>query len=119
MLSQTPPRFVSCRVLAAGRGAALPVARGHCWLPHDPDYRVNCNTPRADDSASVPPDSVTMLSPLNKPVYVFSNVIVGHAARVHASAGPAVTVRPDNANAPLHMLQSTRVDSRSVAMVKV
>ncbi len=97
----------------------MPVARGHGWLSHDPDYRVNCKTPRADDSASVPPDSVTMLSPLNKPVYVFSNVIVGQAARVHASAGPAVMVRPDNANAPLHVLQSTRVDRRSVPIVKV
>jgi hypothetical protein len=84
-----------------------------------PDYRVNRNTPRADDSTSVPPDSVTVLSPLNKLVYTSPNVIVRQAACVHASNGPAVRVCPDNANAPLHRLQSTRVDSRLSAMVKV
>ncbi len=61
------------------------------------------------------PDSVMVLSPLSKLVYVFSNAIVGHAARVHANAGPAVSDGPDNANPPLHMLQSTRVESRPSA----
>jgi hypothetical protein len=45
--------------------------------------------------------------------------MVGHAARVHASAGPAVSVCPDNENVPPHMLQSARVDRRPSAKVSV
>jgi hypothetical protein len=78
-------------------------------------YRANRITPRLDDNTSVLPDSVRLLSPLNKRVYAFSNAIVGHAARVHANAGPAVKVWPDSANAPLQTLQSTRVESRPSA----
>jgi len=114
-----PPRFACGPVLAAGTGPP-------CLRPADTvgrrttsDYRVNRKTPRADDSTSVPPGRVTVVSPLNKLVYAFPNVMVGQAARVHASTGPAVRVCAENANAPLHMLQSTRVDSRSAAMVKV
>ena len=59
-----------------------------------------------DDSTSVPADTVAVLSPLNKLVYTFSNAMVGHAARVHAIAGPAVSVCPDTVNAALHELQS-------------
>jgi hypothetical protein len=55
-------------------------------------YREKRNTPRADDNTSVSPDSVTVLSPLRSVVYVISNAMVGHAARVHASAGPTVRV---------------------------
>jgi hypothetical protein len=55
-------------------------------------YRAKRKTPRLDDNTSVLPDSVMVLSPLSKPVYAFSNAIVGHAARVHANAGPAVSV---------------------------
>jgi hypothetical protein len=78
-------------------------------------YRTKRNTPRLDDNTSVLPDSVMLLSPLSRLVYVFSKAIVGHAARVHANAGPAVSVWPDNANPPLHTLQSTRVESRPSA----
>jgi hypothetical protein len=67
----------------------------------------------------VPPDSVTELSPLNNEVYAFSKALVEQAARVHASAGPAVKVCPDSTNAPLHMLQSARVDRRPSANVNV
>ena len=117
-VSQTPPRFaVACSPPPKGSPCVRPADTGGRRTTSD--YRVNRNTPRADDSTSVPPDSVTMLSPLNKSVYLSPNIIVGQAARVHASTGPAVRVCPDKANAPLHMLQSTRVDSRSVAMVKV
>jgi len=45
--------------------------------------------------------------------------MVGHAARVHASVGPAVSVCPDKANGPPHMLQSARVERRPSAKVKV
>ena len=82
---------------------------------HALGYRVNRNTPRADDNTSVLPDIVMVLSPLSTLVYAFSNAIVGHAARVHANAGPTVRVSPDSANPPLHMLQSTRVESRPSA----
>ena len=82
-------------------------------------YRVKRNTPRSDDNTSVPCESVTELLPPSKLVYAFSNAMVGHAARVHASAGPAVSVCPDSANAPLHVLQSTRVDRRPSASVSV
>jgi hypothetical protein len=43
--------------------------------------------------------------------------MVGHAAAVHASKGPAVSVCPDNENVPLHLLQSSRVDRRPSAKV--
>ena len=82
-------------------------------------YRVKPKTPRAEDNTSMPSDRVTALSPPSKPVYAFSNAIVGHAALVHASPGPAVKVRPDNANPPLHTLQSTRVDRRPSVSVRV
>jgi hypothetical protein len=75
-------------------------------------YRENRNTPRADDNTKVLPDSVTLLSPLSRPVYMLSNAMVGHAARVHANAGPAVSVSPDSRNVPLQMLQSARVERR-------
>ena len=45
--------------------------------------------------------------------------MVGHAARVHASVGPAVSVCPDDANGPPHPLQSARVDRRPSAKVSV
>jgi hypothetical protein len=39
---------------------------------------------------------------------------------VHGSAGPAVSsVRPEIVNAPLQVLQSTRVESRPLARFKV
>jgi hypothetical protein len=82
-------------------------------------YRVKRSVPRGDDSTSVPPDNTTELSPASNRVYSFSNAIVGHAARVHASAGPAVSVSPARANVPPQVLQSTRVDSRPSAKVKV
>jgi hypothetical protein len=82
-------------------------------------YRLKRNTPRTDDNTSVSLDSVTALSPPSNSVYALSNAIVGHAARVHANAGPAVRVCPDNANSPLHTLQSTRVDSRPSANISV
>ena len=82
-------------------------------------YRVKRSTPRADDNTSVLLDSVTVLSPLSSFVYVLSNSIVGHAARVHASAGPAVRVWPDSVNPPPHTLQSARVDSLPSAKVNV
>jgi hypothetical protein len=78
-------------------------------------YRAKRNTPRLDDNTSVLTDSVRLLSPLSRLVYAFSKAIVGHAARVHANAGPAVKVCPDSANAPLQTLQSTRVESRPSA----
>ena len=55
-------------------------------------YRAKCNTPRPDDNTRVLPDSVTVLSPLSTVVYVVSKAMVGQAARVHANAGPAVSV---------------------------
>ena len=84
-----------------------------------PHYRMTRNTPRADDSTSVPPASVSVLSPLNKVMYASPNAIVAQAARVHASTGPAVRVCPDSANAPLQMLQSNRVDKRPSSKVTV
>ena len=45
-------------------------------------------------------------------MYTDSNAIVGHAARVHASAGPAVSVLPVRVKEPPQVLQSARVDSR-------
>ena len=48
-----------------------------------------------------------------------SNAMVGHAARVHASVGPAVSVCPDNVNSPPQLLQSARVDRRPSAKVSV
>jgi hypothetical protein len=45
--------------------------------------------------------------------------MVGHAARVHASVGPAVSVSPDKMNSPLHLLQSARVVRRPSAKVSV
>ncbi len=84
-----------------------------------PRYRVKRSTPRDDDKTSVSADSVTVLSPLRMLTYVFSNAIVEHAARVHASTGPAVRVCPDSANTPPHMLQSARVDRRPSANVTV
>lgn len=87
----------------------------HVPPTYAPGYRVNRNAPRVDDNTSVLPASVMVLSPLNKLVYACSNAIVGHAARVHANAGPAVRVSPDTANPPLQTLQSTRVESRPSA----
>ena len=87
----------------------------HVHPTHAVGYRANRNSPRLDDNTSVVPDIVIVLSPLSKLVYAFSNAIVGHAARVHANAGPTVRVSPDSANPPLHMLQSTRVESRPSA----
>ena len=83
------------------------------------DYFAKSNRPLSDDSTSVPADTVAVLSPLNKLVYTFSNAMVGHAARVHASAGPAVRVCPDSVKAALHELQSALVDKRSVAKLRV
>ena len=79
------------------------------------DQRVKRRTPRAEVSTRLLPASVTVLSPLRIPTYAASNAIVGHAARVHASAGPAVRVCPDTANEPLQVLQSARVESRPSA----
>jgi hypothetical protein len=62
---------------------------------------------------------VTVLSPLNRLIYTFSNAMVGHAARVHAIAGPAVRVCPDTVKAALHVLQSALVDKRPVAKLSV
>lgn len=62
-----------------------------------PDYRANCSTPRSDDSTSLLSDSAITLSPPSKRVYVFSNVMVRQAARVHPSAGPAVMICPESA----------------------
>src|SRR5262245_26538706 len=56
--------------------------------------------PRTDESVSVPLDNATVLLPANNVVYAFSNAIVGQAARVHASTGPAVSVSSDRMNAP-------------------
>src|SRR5262245_10817503 len=81
-------------------------------------YRAKRRTPRADDRTRLPPDSVTVLSPLSSVVYVFSNAMVGHAARVHANAGPAVSVAPDSVKAPPQMLQSARVERRPSANVR-
>ena len=89
--------------------------RQRCGRGSPKVYRAKRKTPRLDDNTSVLLDSVMVLSPLSKLVYAFSNAIVGHAARVHANAGPAVSVWPDNANPPLHTLQSTRVESRPSA----
>ena len=82
-------------------------------------YCTKRNSPRSDDSTSVPPDTVAVLSPLNKLVYTFSNAMVGHAARVHAIAGPAVRVCPDTVKAALHELQSALVEKRPVAKLTV
>ena len=81
-------------------------------------YRAKRNTPRADDKTRPLPDIVTVLSPDSNAVYMFSKAMVGQAARVHASAGPAVSVSPDSVNAPLHMLQSARVERRPSANVR-
>ena len=62
---------------------------------------------------------MAVLSPLNKAVYTFSNAIVGHAARVHAMIGPAVSVCPDTVKAAMHELQSALVDKRPVAKLRV
>jgi hypothetical protein len=43
--------------------------------------------------------------------------MVAHAALVHASVGPAVSVCPDKRNALPHVLQSARVDRRPSAKV--
>ena len=83
------------------------------------DYCAKCNNPRREDSTSAFAATVTVLSPLNNLVYTFSNVMVGHAARVHASAGPAVSVCPDRVKAAPHELQSALVDKRSVAKLSV
>ena len=56
--------------------------------------------------------SVTVLSPASTPASAVSNDMVGHAARVHAKAGPAVSVCPESVNVPLHTLQSSRADKR-------
>jgi hypothetical protein len=85
---------------------------GRCRCENLTVYRAKRSAPRLDDNTSVLPDSVMLLSPLSKLVYAFSNAIVGHAARVHANAGPTVKVCPESANPPLHMLQSARVESR-------
>jgi len=50
---------------------------------------------------------------------VDSNAMAGHAARVHASAGPAVSGCPDKLNVAPQVLQSARVDRRSPANVSV
>ena len=84
-----------------------------------PVQRVKRNAPLAEDSTRAPPDNVAACSPSNTRVYAVSNAIVGHAARVHASPGPTVSVCPESANAPLHVLQSTRVDRRPSAKVTV
>ena len=76
-------------------------------------------TPRAEVSTRVLPVSVTELSPLRMPTYAASNAIVGHAARVHASAGPAVRVCPDTLNVPLQVLQSALRREPPVANDKV
>ena len=52
------------------------------------------------------------LSPLSIAVYALSNDAVGHAARVQARFGPAVSVAPVTENVPLQTLQSVRVDRR-------
>jgi hypothetical protein len=88
-------------VILAARSRRLTPAVGYC---------AKCNRPRTEDSTSVLADTVTVLSPLNKLVYTFSNAIVEHAARVHASAGPAVRVCPDSVKAAPHELQSALVD---------
>ena len=62
---------------------------------------------------------MAVLSPLNTLVYTFSNAMVGHAARVHASAGPAVRVCPDSIIAALHELQSALVDQRPAEKLRV
>ena len=49
-----------------------------------------------------------------------SNAMVGHAARVHASAGPAVRVCPDKTRTRRRsVLQSARVDRRPSEKVSV
>ena len=93
--------------------------RAFCSLTPAADYCAKCNSPRSDDSTSALADTVTVLSPLNKLVYTFSNARVGHAARVHPSAGPAVRVCPDSVKAALHELQSALVDKRPVAKLRV
>jgi hypothetical protein len=64
-------------------------------------------------------ETLTVLSPPSKLVYVFSKVMVGQEALVHASVGPAVRVCPDSVNEPLHVLQSARVESRPSAKVRL
>ena len=81
-------------------------------------YRAKRSTPRVDDRTRLLPDIVTVLSPLSNAVYVFSKAMVGQAARVHANAGPAVSVSPDSVNAPPQMLQSARVERRPSANVR-
>jgi hypothetical protein len=76
-------------------------------------------TPRGDAITSVLPDSDTALSPPSSFVYVFSNAMVGHAARVHASNGPATSVWPVSVYGPLQLLQSARVDSAPLVKVTV
>lgn len=68
--------------------------------------------PRVDDSVSVLLEIAVTLSPLSIAVYALSNDAVGHAARVQARFGPAVSVAPDTENEPLQTLQSVRVDRR-------
>ena len=82
-------------------------------------YRVKRSVPRVDVNTSVRSESVTVLSPPRTLVYAPSNSIVGHAARVHASAGPAVRVCPDNVNTPPQTLQSACVKSRPSPNVNV
>lgn len=54
---------------AAPRGRAGPAGRElHAAAARRSNYRVKRDTPRADDSTSVSPDTVTVLSPLNSEV---------------------------------------------------
>jgi hypothetical protein len=82
-------------------------------------YRTNRNTPRVEDRTSTPSESAIVLSPLSIFVYVPSNAIVEHAARVQASAGPTVSVCPESWNPPPHTLQSARVDARPLSSINV
>src|SRR5262245_42617305 len=66
-------------------------------------YLASRRMPRADDNTSALLDNATALSPPSRWMHASPNAIVEHAARVHASTGPAVTAVAVTARAPLHV----------------
>ena len=77
------------------------------------------SVPLEESSVSELPVSVIMLSPASTDVNRFANSIVAQAARVQASTGPTANEFPDIEKLPLHMLQSTRLETLPSAKVSV